>query len=100
LLGASRETVNQRRHAGELLGIEGATRGVRYPRWQLTDDGRPLPGLADVGRALGGDPWSVYRFLVDPHPELEATTGLDALKEGRVEDAILTAEAIGRGSFA
>lgn len=100
LLGASRDTVNQRRRAGELLGLEGATRGVRYPSWQLTQDGRPLPGLADIGRVLGGDPWSVYRFLLDPHPELESMTGLEALKAGRMEDTLLTAEAIGHGSFA
>lgn len=100
LIGASRETVNQRRRAGELLGLEGATRGVRYPHWQLSDDGRPLAGLAAIGRALGSDAWAVYRFLVGTHPELEGMTGLDALRAGRTDEALLVAEGIAQGSFA
>ena len=46
LIGASHETINQKRRAGEVLALEGATRGLRYPKWQITDDGRLLPGLA------------------------------------------------------
>lgn len=100
VIGASHETVNQKRKAGELLGLAGAKRGLRYPTWQVTDDGRPLPGLADLTRTLGGEPWTVYRFLVQPHGELGGRTGLDALKANRVEEALAAARGIGEGAFA
>jgi hypothetical protein len=38
-LGLSREAVHRKRRRGELLGIEGAKRGVRFPAWQLGPDG-------------------------------------------------------------
>lgn len=90
LIGASHETVNARRKTGEILGLEGTTRGVRYPRWQVTDAGLPLPGLAGLFAALGGQPWTVYRFLCAAHAELDGRTGLEALKVGRAE-AVLDA---------
>lgn len=68
-LGLSREAVHQKRRRGELLGVEGAKRGVRFPSWQLDPDGRPLTALRDLRAALG-EPWAVFRFLRQRHPEL------------------------------
>ena len=85
LIGASHETVNAKRKKGDLLGLEGATRGVKYPRWQVTDAGLPLPGLADLFAVLGKQPWTVYRFLRTIHAELDGHTALDALMAGQVE---------------
>ena len=100
LIGASHETVNQKRKSGEVLALGGATRGLRYPKWQVTPDGRPLPGLADLFRTLGGDPWTVYRFLLQRHGELDGETALDALKQNRVEQALATARNVSEGTFA
>lgn len=61
LIGASHETVNIKRKTGKVLGLEGAKRGVKDPRWQVTDAGLPLPGLAALFAALGKQPWTVYR---------------------------------------
>ncbi|MBV9736049.1 MAG: hypothetical protein JO209_09070 [Acidisphaera sp.] len=99
LIGASHETVNQKRNAGEILALEGTTRGFRYPKWQVTDDGRLLPGLADLIRELPGGPWGVYRFLVQPHDELNGRTGLDALKANHVHQVLDLALGISRGTF-
>lgn len=88
LIGASHETVNAKRKRFEVLGLEGATRGVKYPRWQVTDAGLPLPGLPQLFSTLGDQPWTVYRFLRTAHPELGGHTALDALKAGQV-DAVL-----------
>ncbi len=99
LIGASHETVNARRKTGEILGLEGATRGVRYPRWQLTDAGLPLPGLADLSTTLGGQPWTVYRFLCSAHAEFGGRTGLDALKAGQVEVVLEAARSQTTGAF-
>ena len=77
-LGVSREAVHQKRRRGELLGVEGARRGVRFPVWQLGPDGLPLPALKELHEALG-EPWAVLRFLRQRHPELGMLTGLQAV---------------------
>jgi hypothetical protein len=100
LLGASHETVNTRRKKGEILGLEGATRGVRYPRWQMTDEGLPLPGLSDLFATLGEQPWTVYRFLRTAHAELGGETALDALKAGQLEAVMGVARNQAAGAFA
>jgi hypothetical protein len=100
LIGTSPETVNQKRRTGELLGLEGATRGVRFPKWQITEDGRPLPGLKSVFEILREDPWMVYRFLTRRHNELSGMSALDAMKSGRLEDAKNVARNLKAGVFA
>ncbi|MDQ2860846.1 MAG: hypothetical protein M3T55_08985 [Pseudomonadota bacterium] len=100
LVDMSHETVNQKRKAGEILGLTGATRGNRFPRWQVTQEGLPLPGLKTLFEALGGDPWTIYRFLLQRHNELAGETALDALKAGRVEAVAGVARNISQGAFA
>jgi hypothetical protein len=90
LIGISHETVNVRRKKGEILGLEGTARGYKYPRWQVTEAGLPLPGLAGLFEVLGEQPWTVYRFLRAAHAELGGRTALDALMAGQV-DAVLSA---------
>jgi hypothetical protein len=98
MIGATRETVNRKRHRHEVLGLEGPTRGVRFPAWQLTDDGGLLPGLPALFDEIGDRPWAVYRFLVAAHPELGETTGAEAMKQGRVAEALALAASVGRGT--
>jgi len=100
LIGASHETVNVKRKKGEVLGLEGATRGFKYPRWQVTDAGLPLPGLPDLFEVLGEQPWTVYRFLRTAHAELGGRTALDALKAGQVAAALGAARNQAAGVFA
>ena len=99
MIGATRETVHKKRHRHEVLGLEGPKRGVRFPNWQVSRSGELLPGLPQVFEALGDRPWTVYRFLLQGHPELGGARGLDALLEGQVENAIAAAKAISEGSF-
>ncbi|MHB2208421.1 hypothetical protein [Methylobacterium sp. CM6257] len=100
LIGASHETVRVKRERFELLGLEGATRGVRYPRWQVTDDGLPLPGLPQLFAVLGPQPWTVHRFLRTAHAELGGRTALEALKAGQVEAVLGAARNQVAGHFA
>ncbi len=86
-LGTTRDTVNRHRRQGRLLALAGATRGYRYPAWQLDAQGRPLAGLDRV-LAAAGDPWIAHRWLTRRHPALEDQTGRDALSQGRVHDLV------------
>ena len=98
-LGTTRATVNAWRHKNQVLGLEGATRGFRFPEWQVGRDGKPLRALPELFDILGGNAWAVYRFLVQRHPELSGMTGKDALDKGRAEQVLEAAESVAR-SFA
>jgi hypothetical protein len=100
LIGASHETVNVKRKKGGVLGLEGATRGFRYPRWQVTDAGLPLPGLPKLFAVLGEQPWTLYRFLRTAHAELGGCTAADALKADKVEAVLGVARNQAAGVFA
>ena len=98
-LGTSRVTVNNKRQKHQLLGLEGATRGFRFPKWQVGANGKPFSALPQLFKRLGGDPWAVYRFLLQHHPELEGLTGREALRKGKIKETIEAAESVTR-SFA
>jgi hypothetical protein len=91
-IGVSREAVRTKYQRNEVLGLQGAKRGLRYPKWQVTSDGGLLPGLPRLFEVLGGESWTVYRFLTQHHPELEGDTALSALRRGKVEKVLAAAE--------
>jgi hypothetical protein len=99
LLGTSRVTVNAKRQSGQVLGIDGAKRGFRFPVWQLDEDGRPFGALPALHATLGNNAWAVYRFLVSPHGALEGRTGLRALQQGEDAAVLAAAESVARGDF-
>lgn len=98
LLGTSRVTVNAKRQRHEVLGLDGAKRGYRFPKWQIGDDGKPFSALPRLFDLLGGSPWAVYRFLVQHHPELNGLTGRDVLSRGRAAEAFEAAESVVRAA--
>jgi hypothetical protein len=73
---------------------------VKYPRWQVTDAGLPLPGLPRLFEILGEQPWTVYRFPRTAHAELGGRTALDALKAGQVDAVVGVAKSQAAGAFA
>jgi hypothetical protein len=93
-LGTSRVTVNNKRQKHQILGLEGARRGFRFPKWQVGENGRPFSALPHLFERLGGDAWAVYRFLLQHHPELDGLTGREALRRGKSKEAIEVAESI------
>jgi hypothetical protein len=100
LIRTSPKAVNQQLKDGDVLGVRGTNRGMRFPRWQLTDDGRPLPGLRSLFQILGGDPWTVFRLLTQRHNELNGQTALEAIKSGRLEAVQEIARNLRAGVFA
>jgi hypothetical protein len=95
MLGTTRMTVNTKRQSGQVLGLDGAKRGFRFPVWQLNADGKPYAELAELHERLGG-PWAVYRFLVQPHGELGGLTGREVLDRGKFKAALEASESVGR----
>jgi hypothetical protein len=93
-LGTTRATVTAWRHKNQVLGLEGAARGFRFPDWQVGADGKPFRALPQLFDRLGGDAWAVYRFLVQHHPELGGMSGREALQNGRVKEAVEAAESV------
>jgi hypothetical protein len=92
LLGTTRMTINTKRRGQQLLGLEGAKRGYRFPQWQIGEDGKPFEALPALFDRLGGSPWAVYRFLVQRHAELGGLTGRAALAKGRSAQVVEAAE--------
>ena len=92
-IGATRETVHQKRRRREVLGLEGAKRGVRFPDWQVSANGVLLSELPRLFELFGDHPWAVYRFLRERHPELGGVTAPDALRNGRIDAVIRPASA-------
>ncbi len=97
-LGVTRATVNTWRRENKVLGLAGAKRGFRFPAWQVTEDGKPIGALPALFDRLGGNPWTVYRFLVQHHPELSGLTGREALRRGRIADVLDAAENVLRAA--
>ena len=95
VLGTSRMTVNTKRQNGQVLGLDGAKRGFRFPLWQLDAEGRPYCELPVLHERLGGA-WAVYRFLVQPHGELDGLMGREALERGMGKAVLAAAESVAR----
>lgn len=95
-LGVSRVSVNGKRKRHALLALQGAARGFKYPSWQLDRNDRPFPALAAIADRLGGDEWTLYRFLVQHHNELGGMTGIEALRKRRDVDVLAAAESVAR----
>jgi len=91
-IGVSREAIRAKHQRNEVLGLKGAKRGLRFPKWQITSNGGLLPGLPRIFDLLGGDSWTVYRFLTQHHPELGEDTALSALLRGKVDKVVAAAE--------
>ncbi len=94
LIGTTRATVNVRRQHHHVLGLQGATRGFKFPAWQVDDEGKPFTALPALFDVLGASPWAVYRFLVQHHPELDGLTGAEALRQGRSDDVVAAAAGV------
>jgi hypothetical protein len=99
LLGMSEEGVRLKRKRHEILGLESAKRGIRYPSWQVLEDRKLLPALPRIFAILGDDPWRLFRFLQQRHSELGGDRALDALRHGRVDGVLAAAENSATGAF-
>jgi len=95
ILGISRQAVDKRRAATQLLALTQGRRGYSYPSFQF-EDGRPITGLQEVLAELKElDPWMQMVFFTSPNERLGDKTPLERLKKGLVSE--VTAAAAGFG---
>lgn len=98
LLRISKTAVLKRLTAGRLLAWrEERLQAARFPRWQFDKNGRVLPGLTRVLSCLqddaGLDAWGMILFFLQTKSALGEKRPLDLLREGRVKEACLAAQA-------
>ncbi len=95
LLKLSRQAVDKRRAANQLLALTQGRRGYSYPSFQF-EDGKTLNGLEEVLRNLTAlDPWMQLRFFTSPHERLGNKTPIEALRNGRVDHVVSAASGYG-----
>lgn len=95
LLGITRQAVNKRRKAGQLIGILAGRKRFLYPSWQFTE-ASVLAGLEGVLRQLkNSDPWAQARFFLSGNARLGGARPLDELRRGRLEVVRHAAQAFG-----
>ena len=99
-LGMSEEGIRLKRRRHEVLGVEVAKRGIRYPAWQVLPGRQILPGLPRLFAVLGDDPWRLLRFLQQNHAELRGRRAFEALQKGQVDEVLAAAENAAMGVFA
>jgi hypothetical protein len=95
LLNVSRQAVDKRRAANQLLALTQGRRGYSYPTFQF-EDGKTLNGLEEVLRNLRAlDPWMQLRFFTSPHERLGNETPIEELQSGNVDDVVRAASGYG-----
>jgi hypothetical protein len=98
LLQISKTAVLKRLAAGRLLAWrEERLQAARFPRWQFDDHGHVLDGLEDVLAILNRDArldmWGKVLFFLQEKPSLGGRRPLDLLREGKLKEVRLAAEA-------
>src|SRR6266852_5418045 len=84
LLNVSRQAVDKRRTANQLLALTQGRRGYSYPSFQF-EDGRTIRGLEEVLTQLKPlDPWMQMVFFTSPNERLGGKTPIESLQKGLV----------------
>jgi hypothetical protein len=97
-LGLTEADLEEKVRLSEVLALDSPELGVRFPAWQLDQSGN-VPVSINALLTILSEPWAVYRFLIQHHPELDGRTGLDAIMRGHVREAVETARGITLGTF-
>ncbi len=97
-LGISKTAVLKRLDAGRLLAWrEERLQAARFPRWQFDDHGQVLAGLPKVLECLNRnerlDAWAKILFFLQTKSSLGAKRPLDLLREGKLKEVCLAAQA-------
>lgn len=83
-VGKRRQTINDQRLAGKIIGLSFGSDRFRYPEWQFHDNvyGKPLEIVVD---ALGdADAWEKWRFFVTEDGMLAGKAPVDVMQSGEL----------------
>ena len=95
ILGISRQAVDKRRAANQLLALTQGRRGYSYPSFQF-GDGKTILGLEEIlGELKDLDPWMQMVFFTSPHERLNGKTPLEQLRKGSVNEVKAAASGYG-----
>jgi hypothetical protein len=95
ILRISRQAVDKRRAANQLLALTQGRRGYTYPGFQF-ENGKTINGLEQVLAELRAvDPWMQLRFFTSPHERLLQQTPIEALTKGLIEAVARAASGYG-----
>ena len=95
VLGITRQAIDKRRAANQLLALTQGKRGYVYPRFQF-DEGRTLQGLQEVLEEIKTlDSWMQLIFFTTANERLEGMTPIDYLREGDVARVVQAARGYG-----
>lgn len=95
VLRISRQAVDKRRAANQLLALTQGKRGYTYPGFQF-ENGKAINGLEEVLfelRAL--DPWMQLRFFTSTNERLHQQSAIEALGNGKLQEVIQAASGYG-----
>lgn len=94
-LGISRQAVDKRRRARQLLALPMGKSRYLYPTWQFAEKG-VLSGLEEVLQAFQDDaPWSQAAFFLGENTILGGKRPLDELRRGNVAEVRRAAALLG-----
>jgi len=95
VLGISRQAVDKRRAANQLLALTQGRRGYSYPRFQF-EDGNTIEGLEEVLTRLAPlDPWMRMVFFTTPNERLDGQTPIEGLHKGLANEVTQAAGGYG-----
>jgi hypothetical protein len=82
LLNLSRQAVDKRRAANQLLALTQGKRGYNYPSFQF-HEGKTLAGMEETLKAFPSlDPWMKLSFFTTPDERLGGQSPIDRLRQG------------------
>jgi hypothetical protein len=95
VLSISRQAVDKRRSANQLLALTQGRRGYSYPSFQF-EDGKTVRGLEQVlGQLTALDPWMQMAFFTAPNERLGGSTPIERLQKGLIEEVVSAASGYG-----
>jgi hypothetical protein len=95
MIGISRQSINDKRNSGKIIGITFSGGKYKYPAFQFYK-GRVLPGLDNVLKALDtDDPWMKTIFMVTKNYLLDGKSPFDMLREGKIDAVVKAAGTFG-----
>lgn len=99
LLNASRHEVFDKVKNNSVLAIQGNTRGLRFPAWQLDAKNRVLKGIKELLECLDGDHWAAYRYLSNFYPDGTGRKGYQVLQQEGADPLIKWISSCESGNF-